>query len=165
MGRGSGIEIFSPPKISPREEKAWFQEQSAHRRQGFSSHGLILRWNFHTWNAWLIWKMYSCKSQPSNQRFRNLEMAITYLYRLIHEYDFLWFCDFESSFFFLSSAWAELHKKFQIQSRRTDLIFAMIAKRHNTYCVIISMNVHNNAKVTLEFDRLNFTYLTFQALC
>ena len=56
-------------------------------------------------------------------------------------------------------------KKSQIQRRRTDLIFAMIAKRHNTYCVIISMNVHNNAKVTLEFDRLNFTYLTFQALC
>jgi hypothetical protein len=43
MGRGSGMEISSPPKISPREEKACFQEQSAHRRQGFSSHGLILR--------------------------------------------------------------------------------------------------------------------------
>jgi len=65
------------------------------------------------------------------------------------------FCDFESS------GWAELHKKSQIQSSRTDLIFAMIAKRNNTYCVIISMNVHNNAKVTLEFDRLN---LPFKAL-
>jgi len=72
------------------------------------------------------------------------------------KYDLLWFCDFESS------GWAELHQKSQIQSRRTDLIFAMIAKRHNTYCVIISMNVHNNAKVTLEFDRLNITF--FKAL-
>ena len=64
---------------------------------------------------------------------------------------------FKSSFFWVSG-WAKLHKKSQIQSR-TDLNFAMIAKRHNTYCVIISMNVHNNAKVTLEFDRLNVTYI------
>ena len=43
------------------------------------AHGLILRWSFHAWNPRPIRKLYSCKSQPNDERYRNFSMAISLL--------------------------------------------------------------------------------------
>ena len=58
MGRVSGMEISSPPKISPQVEKLASLGPKAHGRQGFSSHRLISRWNFH--NVILILNLSLC---------------------------------------------------------------------------------------------------------
>ena len=75
-----------------------------------SSHGLISRWNFHTWNPQPIQKLYSCKSQPSDERYRNFSIAIEYIdsYRNI---DFCPKFDLNKYFFIdLSLGWANKSK-------------------------------------------------------
>ena len=78
MGRVSGLEISSLPKISPREEKLASQGVGPREARLFFPR-VILRWNFHTWNPRSVQKLYSCKSQPSDEKYGNFSMAIAYL--------------------------------------------------------------------------------------
>jgi hypothetical protein len=73
------MEISSPPKISPREEKACVPRAVGpwEARLFFTQANFKVKFPYLKRTAHS--GLYSCKSQPSNQRCRNFSMAIEYI--------------------------------------------------------------------------------------